>query len=352
LSVPVDTVGRFTATAYYISGRSEDVTEKATWSVLKSDIVHIVTSGVDGGLATALAEGSSPIFAKYDGERGNGSVTVLGPEIVSVYIQPEAVEVDQGGNIQVRAYAELANADPLEISAEGSWLSGADSIAQISGAGSNEVYLNGVSGGETTLKFSYKGKQAEVNVTVSSLPLESISIDPEYPVVPQQYTVNYKATGHYQGGITKDITDLVTWGVDDENIASISQQGGTLVTNDIGETRVFATFNNLSDETYLEVSEFYLYNIEIEPDPIIMQVGQTLQFTCYAVFRLIDNDDFTQRLDITDMAQWVLVFSSPIGNFVGQGLFEAKNTGSNAVGCRIDNGDGSFTVGEGDITVN
>jgi hypothetical protein len=352
LSVPIDTVGRFTAIAHYGSGRSEDITDKATWSALKSDVVHVVTGGVEGGKATALAEGSTPIFAKYKGQTGSAAVTVLGPDIISIYIDPASISIYRGVDIRVKAYAEIANAAPLEITAEGSWLTDPNGIAEVIGAGTTEVYINGVSAGQTTLRFTYKGKQAEVNVTVSSLPLESISIAPEYPVIPEQYTVNYKATGHYQGGITKDITDLVTWGVDDENIAVIDAQGGTLISKAVGETRVFATFNNFTDETYLEVSQFILHEIEIEPDPIVMQVGQTRQFTCTLVYVLIDNDQFQQRFDITDTGIWTLQFSSQIGRFVGQGLFEATATGGNLIGCAIDNGDGSMTLGEAHITVN
>lgn len=350
VKVPIGSKGRFTALASYSSGYSEDVTEKATWSSFKPDIVHLVTSGVDGGQASALSVGSALISANYRGESDSVFVTVIGPDILSVYIEPQIIELEEGERVQVKAYAEIANASPLEITADGDWIS--DDIAQVSGAGSDSVYLNGISAGETTLIFSYQGMQARASVKVTSLALESIIITPDYFVAPQNYMIDYIATGHYQGGITRDITDLVSWGVDDTDIASIAQQGGRLLTNNVGETRVFAMLNNITADTYLDVSLFRLYQIIIEPDPITMQVGQTLQLKCTAIYALVDDEEFQQRFDITDTSDWRLAFSSKIGDFIGQGLFRATATGGNEVNCLIDNGDGSSTFGKTKITVN
>ncbi|MEW6996689.1 Ig-like domain-containing protein [Colwelliaceae bacterium BS250] len=350
VKVPVNSKGRFTAMANYISGISEDVTEQATWSSLKPDIVHLVTSGENGGQATAISVGSTPISANFKGKSDSVFVTVLGPDILSVYIEPQIIELEEGQRIEVKAYAEIANESPLDITADGDWIS--DDIAQISGAGSSNVYLNGISAGDTTLIFSYQSMQAQASVKVTSLKLESIQITPDYFVAPQDFNIDYIAIGHYEGGVTRDITELVTWGVDDTDIANISEQGGIMITKNIGETRVFATLNNITADTYIEVSYFALYRIIIEPDPIIMQVGQTLQFKCTAVYRLIDDDEFKQTFDITDSAGWKLNFSSPVGGFIGQGLFEATATGGNEVNCLIDNGDGSSTFGKAKITVN
>jgi uncharacterized protein YjdB len=67
----------FTALAAFSDNTSKDVTTNATWSTSSSCIVAIITSGANGGHATAVGSGgSATITASYNGVVGTATASV------------------------------------------------------------------------------------------------------------------------------------------------------------------------------------------------------------------------------------------------------------------------------------
>ncbi|MFY8351458.1 beta strand repeat-containing protein [Pseudoalteromonas sp. SSM20] len=352
--VPVETIGRFTVIAAYVSGNIEDVTEKATWSSSDASVVSIVPTGVDGGNASALKVGESEIKASFKGAFDTTMVTVTGPTLSNVYIDPSLfsvhVSADGKSEVKAKAYAEFSDGNTIDVTLDGQWRMADESIASVNTQGPN-IFVVGVSEGNTQLLFNYSGMSDSADVEVYASELKEIIVTPDNEVVPESQTIQYRAKGVYANGTELDITDSVTWTVDDETVATVNAANGRVTTKQRGITNVIASANGVSGQAKLTVSEFSLYFMEIDPDPISMRVGQSKQLACYAIYALVDDTSVQQRINVTTQAQWALGYSSNIVELSSTGFITAKSTGSNRVKCQLDNGNGSFTVHEVNLTV-
>ncbi len=350
--VPVNTIGRFTAEAYYVSGSFEDITEKGTWRSSDTSVASIVNIGADGGKATALSEGTSTISIEYKGVTDISNLTVTGPAISYLYIEPAEFNVRVGNKSrkQAKAYAVFTDGNEIEVTQEGNWTTNDDQIAQITYQGPI-VFVEGFSAGTTEVNFTYKGESVTAPVTVTTPNLIKIEISPQNQVAPESQTILYTATGFFDDGELSDITDQVTWQVSDSKYATIDESSGSLVTITRGETQVIAEMNGITGETTLTVSEFSLYLMEFEEEPIQMRVGQSQQLRCYAIYVLIDDTSIEQRIDVTNQAEFSFPNSQSIAELTSSGYLTAKAAGNTKVSCEIDNGNGSLTSHEANLKI-
>ncbi|TMO84617.1 Ig-like domain-containing protein [Pseudoalteromonas spongiae] len=352
--VPIETIGRFKVIAAYVSGHIEDVTTQATWTSSDTSVVSIVPTGADGGTASAIAVGTSKIKATFKGEFDTTVATVTGPTLSNVYIDRTSfsvhVSADGKSEVKAKAYADFSDGNTLDVTQDGQWRMADESIAFVNPQGPN-IFVVGVSPGNTELLFNYAGMSDTADVEVYASQLKEIIVSPANEVFPESQTIQYTAKGVYANGTELDITESVNWTIEDDSIATVNESNGKVTTKQRGVTNVIASSNGISGKAKLTVSEFSLYYMEVNPEPINMRVGQSQQLACYAVYVLIDDTSVQQRIDVTTQADWQLRFSSDIVELSSSGYISAKSTGTNQVECRLDNGNGSFTVHEVDLTV-
>jgi hypothetical protein len=115
-------------------------------------------------------------------------------------------------------------------------------------------------------------------------------------------TVNqYTAMGDFSGSLTRDITAEVTWAVENNTIADVSNAAGSegLVTAlSPGETTITANYDDLSGSGLVVVTAAVLAEIEIIPQDAELQVGITEQYEAAATF----SDGSSQ--DVSILATW------------------------------------------------
>lgn len=346
----MNTVGRFTAEAYFVSGSFEDITEKGTWRSSDTSVASVVNIGTDGGKATALSEGTSTISIEYNGVTDISNLTVTGPTLLSVYIDPASFEINQGSSQQVSAWAVFSDGSEQNVSLDGDWTTDSDSIAQVTNNG-GVILVEAFSPGNTQLNFTYQSETASATVIVTGSELVRIEVTPKNQVVPESQTIQYRATGFYNNGDQRDIINNVNWRVSENTYAQIDASTGSLVTITRGETQVIAEMNGIVGETKLTVSEFSLYLMEFEREPIQMRVGQSQQLRCYAIYVLIDDTSIEQRIDVTNQAEFKFRYSQQIAELTPSGYLTAKASGSSDVTCEIDNGNGSYTSHDAKLTI-
>ena len=92
---------QFTATGTLSDNSTENLTSQVTWASATTSVATITA----GGLATAVATGTSSISAKFDGISGTTVLTVTGPAALS----PVAVKANsQGGYYQYGAWVTVS----------------------------------------------------------------------------------------------------------------------------------------------------------------------------------------------------------------------------------------------------
>jgi hypothetical protein len=115
-------------------------------------------------------------------------------------------------------------------------------------------------------------------------------------------TVNqYTAMGDFSGSFTRDITAEVTWAIENNTIADVSNAAGSegLVTAlSPGETTITANYDDLSGSELVVVTAAVLAGIEIIPQDAELQVGITEQYEAAGTFSDGSSQDVTISSDM------------------------------------------------------
>jgi hypothetical protein len=133
------------------------------------------------------------------------------------------------------------------------------------------------------------------------IPLTSIEVRATYQSMADKTVNQYTAIGDFSGSFTRDITGEVSWVIENNTVAEVSNAAGSegLVTAlSPGETSITANYEDLSGSGSVVVTDAVLTGIEIMPQDAELQVGITQQFEAAGTF----SDNSVQ--DITILTAW------------------------------------------------
>ena len=201
-----------------------------TWT--SSDTVIATVSGK--GLVTGRAPGSATITATSEGKSGTSALTVLGVPVASVTVTPSPATVQVGQTVQLTAAPKDANGNPLTGRLV-AWTSSDTTIAKVSNSG----LVTGRAAGSATITATSEAKSGTSAVSVTIVPVASVTLSPASTSVSQGSTVQLAATPKDANGNPLS-GRVVTWTTSDTTIAKVSSSG--LVTGRaVGSATVTAT---------------------------------------------------------------------------------------------------------------
>ena len=188
-----------------------------------------------------------------------------------------------------------------------------------------------------TNNFNIIGNDTPVVVGHSdaTLILESIEVAPANQAILHLSTQQFTATGTYSDETTKDITHLVTWSPNAEDVATVDVDG--LATGfDAGLATITATMGEISGAATLTV-EIVLESITVTPDSHSIVQLATRQFTATGTY----SDGSTQ--DVTSSVIW----SSDTGTVATideNGLVTSGDMGSSTIVATLGSVSGSTAL--------
>src|SRR5437867_7404489 len=152
--------------------------------------------------------------------------------------------------------------------------------------------------------------------------LTSIAVTPSGSTIAFGSTQQFKATGKYSNGTSKDITSTVSWSSSSSGVASISGAGlATPVKS--GQVTITATSGAISGSTTLTITTG-LTSIAVSSSASGINVGQTAQFTATGTYA----DGSTK--DLTSSAIWTS--SAPaVASISGSGLASGLKGGQASI---------------------
>ncbi len=154
--------------------------------------------------------------------------------------------------------------------------------------------------------------------------LQSIQVTPSAISIAAGLGQQFRATGNYSDGGTKDLTSSSTWSSSNPTAATISSTG--MVTSKAqGATTITASYSGVSGSTTLTVTAAAISSIAVTPQSPSLPLGTTLQLTATGTF----TDGSVQNL--TSSVQWssgntAIVGVSASGVASGAGLGSATVT--------------------------
>ncbi|MFL0952788.1 Ig-like domain-containing protein [Vibrio parahaemolyticus] len=223
---------QFTATAIFTDTSTEDVTEYTETSWVSSNNAASL-SGATAGLASGDNVGNTVVTATYNGFSDTADLTVTAAVLESIEVTPDPIEVVIGSTGTLTATGYYSDGTTPDITSLVDWTGQDTTVATVETGGlvtgvassrstTTIATLDGISSDEVTINVMKSLVAIEVspndviiNTATFSLPEGSIFSD---GVASQQLTV----IGYYDDLSTDDVTQSVTWDVEDTTVAVIS----------------------------------------------------------------------------------------------------------------------------------
>jgi len=189
-----------------------------TWTSENTGLASVSASGVVHG------RGVGPLFirATSGSKRDSAAVTVVAPSplpVAFVGVAPSSVTVTVGGTVSLVATLKDANGNPLTGRAT-TWASGSTGVVTVSAAGL--VTAAGV--GSATITATSEGQSGTAAVSVTTVPVASVTVSPTTASVLAGQTVQLTATPKDAGG-TALSGRTVTWASSNVGVATVSASG-------------------------------------------------------------------------------------------------------------------------------
>ncbi len=223
VTVPLGRSQQFTATGTFTETGggatfTQDITSapQIAWSSSAPAFVTIDAAG----LADSVDIGPAEITATFAGTPSAAvPFTVTEPVLETVEISPATVTLIPGETQQFTATARMSDGTESTSAPVFTWNSSNTSVATITTAG----LATAANTGSSTIRATTGGITGTANLTVGTL--QNIAITPGTNTVTVDGVLQLTATGTYSGGVTRDITTLVTWSPSSGTIATVDTSG-------------------------------------------------------------------------------------------------------------------------------
>jgi uncharacterized protein YjdB len=324
-------------TARLLDAAGEEIAGRAVvWTTRDSTVAAVSTASATSGIVRGIAPGTTQIAANVEGRSAVATVTVSPRPVASVVVQPSALDLRVGGAAQLQVRTLDASGSPL-TGRTVTYTSSDDRVAAVSSTG----LVTAVAPGAATLTVASEGRAAAVGVTVTLVPVVSVSIaalaQPLYPGGTAQLTaLAADSAGRAVTGRT------TTWTSSDERVATVSSAG--LVTAvSAGTTQIRATVEGRSATLAVSVLPSPVAAVALSIARASLTVGDTARVTA----RLTDAQG-------RPVAGRPVAFSTDVPNVVAvdsTGLVTALAPGAARVVATSDGVTGSVGVSVGAIPV-
>jgi len=242
------------------------------------------------GLAKGKTIGVATVSAKSGSVSGTGALTVSPAVLTSIGVVAALQAMPLGTRQQLNAIGTYTDGSTGDLTASAAWSSESADIVSISPSGlaaANKL-------GSATVSASFTGISGSAALAVSSATLASISISPANPTMPLGSSRQLAATGLYTDGSTHDVTQSVTWNVDNPAIANVSGTG-VATAQQVGATGVESSLGDVVGSVTLTVQPLaaigYFTQTTLDADAAIRitNTGSTGQNLCAMVY-VFDQD--------------------------------------------------------------
>ncbi|AXR66998.1 Ig-like domain-containing protein [Leptospira mayottensis] len=324
---------QFKATATYTDNSTEDVTSMVSWSSSDSNKALVGNDILSGGLATAIATGSSKITARYENLSGSSTLNVTPATLTSIEVTPIFSSVAKGLTEQFTATGIYSDKSTQDLTRVVTWISSNSSRVAIENTADKKGLALASTLGSSNITATYNSIQSSpISMTVKDAELVSITVSPESTSKALGLTQQFEAKGTFTDGSERDVTNLVTWFSSKPLVAytiNANENRGLSVAHSVGSTEIYAYYGSIkSNSVNFNVTPSELVSIQISPENSDIAKGLSQQYTALGVY----SDGSLQ--DISDSVSW---FSSNdslvnISNAVGtKGKATALQVGTSKI---------------------
>ena len=239
-----------------------------TWSSGNAAVATVSSTGV----VTGTGAGSATITATSEGKSGSSTVTVSLVPVGSVSVTPASVTIRITGTTTLAAIVKDVNG--LVVTNRGvTWSSSTPGVATVSAAGE----VTGVALGTTTITATSETKSGTASVTVTNIPVGSITLAPLTKALLVTQTVTLTPTVKDSTGAV--VTDRpLTWGSNATGVATVSSTGVVTAVAP-GTATISASAEGKSGSSTIAVSPVPVGIVVVTPPTDSLAVNGAIQLT-------------------------------------------------------------------------
>src|SRR6202050_5015209 len=332
LSIAKGTSEQFTATGTFSDNSTQNLTSSVTWSSQNTGMVTITA----GGLATALAIGTSKIQAVSGAVSGAATLTVTAATLVSIAVTAPSLAIAKGTSAQFTATGTYSDGSTQNITSSVTWSSQTTSVATVTSGG----MVTAVGTGTSSIKAVSGAVSGSATLTVTAATLVSIAVTAPSLSIARGTSEQFTATGTYSDNSTQNITSSVTWSSQTTSVATVTS-GGMVTAAGGGTSSIKAVSGAVSGSATLTVTAATLVSIAVTPaNPTISTTG-TEQFTATGKY----TDNSTQNLTTTVTWSSSQMNIATISNTAGtNGLASAVANGTTTIQAMLGSVQGSTVL--------
>ena len=239
-----------------------------TWSSTNTAAATVDANG----LVTAVASGTATITATSEGKSGMAtiSVTPLPAPVATVTVDPPSASIVSGSTEQLTATTTDSAGDVLSGRSV-SWSSDAPAIASVN---ARTGLVSAVSAGVATITATSEGQNGASTITVTPVPVASVSVTPPSASVVVGNTQQLNAVTKDSAGTT--LTGrTVTWSSD--NAAATVDANGLVTAVGVGTATITATSEGKSGTSLITVTLVPVASVTVTPATASVMAGSTQQ---------------------------------------------------------------------------
>jgi uncharacterized protein YjdB len=271
-----------TLTATARDGDSNPIAGKPiTWSSSNPSVASVSQAGA----VTGLTEGTVQITATADAAAGSATITVR-VAVASVAVAPASSALLVGGTVQLTATPQSATGAALPGRSV-AWQTSNATVATVSATG----LVTARAAGSATISATSEGRTGAATVTVTAVPVATVSVEPAAATVQTGGSVQLVATPKDSTG-TPLTGRSINWTSGNTGVATVSISGRVTGLT-AGQAVITATSEGKSGTATVTVLSSPVASVTLVPTSGAISVGGTLQFT--AVLRSAGGDTLTGR---------------------------------------------------------
>ena len=278
---------QYFAQAIFDDGSSRDVTFLSTWWAEVDPVVDVRDVWEEKGRAIARREGTSKVYALYQGVRGEATVTVSAATVTHVQVVPFTPTINAGDELRFFATAVFSDGTTQQVSADVIWQSDDTDVVTVSNARWYEGLATTHRAGSARILANYQGVQGSTTLTVTGLQIAQVQVTPFIETIPQGYYLRMLATAIYSDGSSRDITSLATWTSSAPQVADVHASfwvKGWAKGISPGQTFVQASYQGVSGSARLDVTDATLTSINLSADVTQIRPAEVATFEAEGIF--------------------------------------------------------------------
>lgn len=284
-SLPLGNSEQLAATGTFTDSSTKDITSSVTWSSSAPGVISVSS----GGAIQTKSVGSAAILASSSNITGSTNLSVSAAALVGINISSASESLPVGETLQLSAIGTLTDGSTQDLTSTVGWASSSPQVLSVRSSG----VVSGMSIGTAGVSASSGSITAVKSLSVSAPVLSSMQLAPAGPTVPLGSSLQLTITGTFSDGSTQDVTQQVTWNIDDPTIATITP-GGVVSGQQVGTTGVEASLNGVQTSDTVTVQpllsvSYFDATSGIDSTIRVTNPGMTGQDLCTMVY-VFDQD--------------------------------------------------------------